>query len=300
MSKISAKEEFPWLLDKVLVRRSFERAASSYDQTAYLQREIGGRLFEHLDPILLQPARVLDLGTGTGASLGELKRRFPRASILAMDLASTMLQQARSKQRWPWRRPAYVCADAEALPLATASVDLIFSSLTFQWCNDLGRLFSECARVLRPGGLILFSTFGPDTLTELRTSWEAVDGHSHVNRFVDMHDLGDAMTSSGFADVVMDREQIRVEYSELRFLLHELKAIGAHNVTRGRNRGLTGRARLRALSDHYEQFRSGGKLPARYEVVYGHAWRVESRREPAPVSELQGIPINLARQGKSP
>ncbi len=284
----------PWLLDKALVRKAFECAASSYDGAAYLQREIGARLFEHLDPVLLQPERVLDLGTGTGAGLAELKRRYPRASIFALDLAVAMLQQARNKQRWPWRRPAYVCADAEALPLAADSVDLILSNLTIQWCNDLGRLFAECARVLRPGGLILFSTFGPDTLAELRASWEAVDEYSHVNRFADMHELGDALVGSGFGDVVMDREQITVQYSDLRFLLRELKAIGAHNVTTGRNRGLYGRARLLGLEEHYEQFRHQGKLPASYEVVYGHAWCAEPGRELATASQLRGIPVNRA------
>ncbi len=295
-----AEVESPWVLDKVQVRKAFERAAISYDGAAYLQREVGKRLFEHLDPVLIQPKRILDLGSGTGASLGELKRRYSRASIFALDLAAGMLQRARSKQRWSWRRPAYVCADAEALPLATASVDLIFSNLTFQWCNRLDHLFGECARVLRPGGLILFSTFGPDTLEELRASWEAVDGYTHVNRFADMHDLGDAMVGSGFSEVVMDREQINVHYSELKYLLRELKSIGAHNVTGGRSRGLTSRARLQALTEHYEQFRHAGKLPASYEVVYGHAWRMAPTAKTIPISQLRGLKGSKAPASKRP
>ncbi|HHJ12761.1 MAG TPA: malonyl-[acyl-carrier protein] O-methyltransferase BioC [Gammaproteobacteria bacterium] len=260
------------LPDKRLVRRSFERAAASYDAAAVLQREVCSRLLERLDLIRFRPGRVLDLGCGTGQALDDLLRRYPRAQVLGLDLAPAMLERARRRGRWR-RRPQAVCADAERLPFADASFDLVFSSLMIQWCVDPAGLFAEMRRVLRPGGLFLFSGFGPDTLRELRQAWRAVDSHVHVNHFPDLHTLGDALLAAGFADPVMDVERITLTYSDIHGLMRDLKQIGAHNVTRGRPRGLTGRARLRRLEQAYEDFRREGVLPATWEVLNGLAWQ---------------------------
>jgi malonyl-CoA O-methyltransferase len=163
------------------------------------------------------------------------------------------------------------------LPLRSATIDLAWSNLALQWVNDTERAFAEFHRVLAPGGLLMFSTFGPDTLKELRAAFSNVDRHSHVSRFIDLHDIGDILVRCGFADPVMDMEPFTLTYSDVRALMHDLKAIGAHNVTRERPRGLTGRARLAAVTVAYEPLRRDGKLPATFEVVYGHAWKPQPR-----------------------
>jgi len=260
------------------VRRSFERAAATYDAAAVLQREVERRMLERLHCVKLLPSIVLDAGSGTGTGARELVRRYPEAHVIALDIALTMLQAGREPQTW-WQRMgigrpriASVCGDVERLPLKSSSVDLIWSNVTLQWVVDLPGTLKELRRVLRPGGLLMFSTFGPDTLKELRAAFAAADGHTHVNRFIDMHDIGDMMVHARLADPVMDMDYITMTYRTVRDLMRDLKAIGAHNVTVGRPRGLGGRSALAAVEQHYESLRRDGVLPATYEVVYGHAW----------------------------
>jgi malonyl-CoA O-methyltransferase len=275
--------DFSSLLDKRLVRLSFERAATSYDQAAVLQREVAQRMFERLDYVKLTPRVVLDAGAGTGFGLRLLARRYPRARLVALDLAHGMLRRARRSLPW-WRRlssrlrPTCVCGDVECLPLKSAAVDLVWSNLTLQWVNRPDAAFREFRRVLTPGGLLMFTTFGPDTLKELRAAFAGVDGFSHVNRFVDMHDLGDMLIEAGFAAPVMDMEMVTLTYGEVGDLLRELKALGAHNVTAGRAPGLMGKRRFAAMVAAYEALRREGRLPATFEIVYGHAWVGEMSR----------------------
>ncbi len=269
--------------DKAAVRRSFERAAATYDDAAVLHREVGARLVEHLDPMRIDPARVVDVGCGTGASFAALAERYPRAELVGVDLAHAMILRARSRGSW-WRRalgaqrvPGLVHGDAEALPLAAGSVQFVFSNLALQWCRPEA-FFAEAARVLSTGGLFLFSTFGPDTLKELRMAFAGVDGAAHVHPFIDMHDLGDALVHAGFADPVMEMERITIEYASVDAIARDLKATGAHNALAARPRGLTSRARWKRVAEKYEPYRRDGALPASYEVVYGHAWKATPKR----------------------
>jgi len=278
-------------IDKRGARRAFEQAAADYDQAAVLQREIADRMLERLDYISLVPRTILDLGAGTGYAIEPLQKRYRKARVLAMDFALSMVRESRRRGSW-LNRPRCVCADAEALPLADGSVDLIFSNVTFQWCNDLERTFGELLRVLRPGGLLMFSTFGPDTLRELRAAWAAADGFSHVNVFLDMHDVGDALMRARFADPVMDAERITVTFDSMRNLMRDLKVLGAHNVTAERPRGLTSRRRLATAEQAYETHRRDGRLPATYEVVYGHAWVPEQK----PMADGVAIPVSAIRR----
>ncbi|MEJ2591637.1 MAG: malonyl-ACP O-methyltransferase BioC [Candidatus Thiodiazotropha sp.] len=279
------------LIDKRQARLAFSRAAEHYDEVAALQREIAGRMLERLDYIRHQPAVVLDVGAGTGEATRGLAQRYPAAQVIALDFALPMLQQARRRTS-PGGVPHCLCGDAERLPLADASVDMIFSSATLQWCNDLPGTFREFLRVLRPNGMLLFSTFGPDTLMELRASWAAVDGSSHVSPFWDMHNIGDAMLEAGMAEPVVDVDRLQLTYADVASLMRDLKALGAHNVTRDRQRGLTGKRRLRAMIEAYEGFRRDGRLPASYEVVYGHAWAPMQRR----VDGATVVPLDAMRR----
>jgi malonyl-CoA O-methyltransferase len=262
-------------LDKRLVRAAFDRAAPGYDAAAVLQREVASRLLERLDLVRLKPQRILDVGSGTGACTAALARRYPKARLTALDLAPAMVRATRRRFNpltRRWRGHGFVCGDAERLPFADASFDLIVSNLTLQWCADLERTFGGLRRALAPGGLLLFSSFGPDTLKELRAAWAAADTAVHVNRFIDMHDIGDAMLRARLADPVMDMEMLILTYTDVTALMRDLKAIGAHNVNPDRPHALTGKARLKAVADAYERFRTADRLPATYEVLYGHAW----------------------------
>ncbi len=267
------------VIDKRQARRAFGRAAAGYDAAAVLQHEIGQRMLERLDYVRLQPQRILDIGCGTGVATGKLLARYPRAEVLALDFALPMLAHARRRGRW-LRRPRCLCGDLDQLPLASHSVDLVFSNAAIQWSMDPAGALAEMHRVLRPGGLLMFSSFGPDTLQELRAAWHEVDGYAHVHGFVDMHDYGDMLLSAGMADPVMDAERIVLTYADTRALMRDLKAIGASNAASDRVRALTGRERLAAFTRAYERFRDrDDRLPATYEVVYGHAWAVEQRRQ---------------------
>lgn len=276
--------------DKRAVRAAFENSASHYDEVAVLQREVAGRVLERLDLFRLQPQTILDIGCGTGYCSDVLARHYPKARLVAMDLAQAMVKQTRQRfsfiQR-RWRGHGFASGDAERLPFADQSFEMLFSNLTVQWCGDLDATFREFQRVLKPGGLLLFTTLGPDTLRELRAAWATVDGHVHVNPFADMHEVGDAMVRARLADPVMDMETITMTYRDAMTLMRDLKVLGAHNVNAGRSRGLTGRARLKAVLDGYEPFRTReGLLPASYEVLYGHAWRGEQGLEVAPGGEV--------------
>jgi malonyl-CoA O-methyltransferase len=259
-----------YALDARRVRRAFDRAAKTYDAAAVLHTEVRGTLLARLDLMALEPRVALDAGAGTGHASQALIRRYPKALIIALDASQGMLQAAGRQQGW-LRRFSRVRADAERLPLAAGSVDLILSNLMLQWCSP-DSLFAEFRRVLAPHGLFSFTTFGPDTLRELRSAWKEVDSHTHVHRFIDMHDVGDALVRSGFAAPVLDVERYTLTYSDVRRVAADLKATGAQNAAMGRPRGLTGRRRFAALQTAYEAFRQEGRLPATYEVVFGLAW----------------------------
>lgn len=252
-------------LDRAAVRRAFDRAAAGYDAAAVLQREVRNRLLERLEFVKLNPARILDAGAGTGHAARALAQRYPDAQVAAVDLAAGMLARMAAGS-------ARICGDIEALPFADAAFDLVYSNLALQWLDDPARGFSELRRTLKEHGLLIFSTFGPNTLKELRAAWAAVDATPHVSRFIDMHDLGDALVHAGFAEPVIDVDYFTLTYAEVGDLLRDLKALGAHNAAAGRVRGLTGKARYAHFVHAYERNRVDGRLPATWEVVYGTAW----------------------------
>lgn len=277
-------------IDKRQVRRAFSRAAHDYDAAAVLQREVCTRMLERLDYIKLQPSRLLDVGSGTGWGTRQLGERYPKAEITALDIAIGMLQVARGTSSW-WnklfksKRENYLCADVEAIPIASNSVEMVWSNLALQWCNDLPATFVELQRVLKVDGLLIFSSFGVDTLHELRTAFHDVDGYNHLNRFADMHDIGDMLVAAGFTDPVMEMERITLTYNDVRAVMQDLKSIGAHNATAGRAPGMMGKAAWQRVTENYEKLRHDGKLPSTFEIIYGHAWK------PAPKTTSDGRAI---------
>jgi len=257
-------------LNKAVVRQSFERAVDTYDSAAVLQRKVADELLQRLALMPMQPRRCLDLGCGTGYCSRALKKRYPKSQMVGLDLAHGMVCAAKKQAGW-LSRQHFACGDAEALPFADNSFDLVVSSLALQWCQP-EPVFRELARVLKPGGVLMFSSFGPDTLMELREAWRQVDDATHVHDFIDMHDLGDAMLRAGLSDPVVDMDKLVVTYPDVAGLLRDLKDIGANNAAETRPGTLTGRERFRRLDEAFEQFRNArGRIPATYEVIYGHA-----------------------------
>jgi len=262
----------PPRLDKRTVKKCFNRAAKSYDSASILQEEVLNRLLQRLQYMRHRPATVIDIGCATGSAIRGLQRHYPRARVYATEIAFQRLLAARSRYR-RFSRKRLVNADMEQLPFAGQSFDLLFSSLALPWSNDLRATLAEFERICRPGALLLFSSFGPSTLQELELSWAALDSYPHVHRFIDMHDVGDAMLASGFAQPVVDAEIIRMEYRDFAALLADLKNVGASNADVGRRRGLTTPRQLRRLEHSYREHGfEDGKFIASYEVVYGHAW----------------------------
>jgi len=257
------------------VRSAFNKASSQYDEHAFLQKEIASRLDAKLEVISGKSNVILDLGSGTGLLSKQLSKRFPESQLVCLDFAHQSLAHNLANSK--------ICADANHLPLTDNSVDMVISSLMMQWCPDLKQLFSEIHRVLKNDGLILFSTFGPDTLKELKKSWSVVDNETHVNTFTDMHDIGDQMLGAGFQSPVMEMEKLTLTYQTVTDLLRDLKVIGAQTVS-ARSKSLMGKDKFQLMIKMYESYRIDGKLPATYEVIYGHAWK--------KVNKLGGIAIS--------
>lgn len=284
----------PAALDARAVRRAFSRAAATYDASAVLQREVGTRMAARLDVIRLAPTLILDAGCGSGAALPALASRYPLARRVALDLALPMLGLVRQgiERRSlltrligsvkggpaPAAVPLPVCGDIGALPFAGGAFDLVWSNLALQWVEGLPRSLVELQRVLKVGGLVMFTTFGPDTLRELRAAFAGVDRHTHVSRFIDMHDIGDLLLQSGFADPVMDMEYLTLTYADPNAIMRDLKSIGATNATQGRPRGLLGRGRWERTRVALDAMRKDGRIPATFEVIYGHAWKAAPTR----------------------
>jgi len=251
-------------VNKEDVARSFSQAAATYDQVAALQRQVAEALLNRIPD---RPfSSTVDLGCGTGVVAAQLAQRTGTERVFGLDIAEGMLEFAR--QQYPQTSLQWCGADAENLPLKNESVDLVFSSLAVQWCADFQQVCNEIFRVLKPGGSCLLATLGPETLHELRSAWQQVDGYVHVNRFIDAERITESALTAGF-DCECWRDEIVMRYQELRQLTAELKALGAHNVNSGRPKGLTGRQRVEKLKAGYETFRDcEGWLPASYEVYY--------------------------------
>ena len=278
------------LFDTRHIRHAFSRAAGSYDAAAALQHEVEARLLESLDYLEdREPQTVLDLGCGPGRAAAAMRQRWPRARVLALDLALPMLHAAKlasgKPSRWSLRKPVEsICADARALPLADNTVDVLFSNLCLQWVEDLPAVFAGFRRVLRPGGLLLLSSFGPDTLHELRAAFAQADAAPHVSPFASIAQVGDALMHAGFRNPVLDRDALATHYADLPALMRELRAIGATNALRSRRSTLTGKSRFSRAAEAYEVERRGndGLLPASWEIITAMAWAPDAG---APIRE---------------
>jgi malonyl-CoA O-methyltransferase len=279
----------PARLDKRWLRRRFDRAAPTYEAAAALAHDVTGRMAERLDLLRAVPGRVLDAGSGTGYGARLLRRRYPQCVVTEADFSLAMLRSStrhtgwlrRGLQRMTGAWEPRVCADLARLPFADGSFDMVWSNLVLQWLGSPQDAFAELHRVLRPGGVCFFSTLGPDTLKELRAAYSQADGYAHVHRFIDLHDYGDMLVHARFADPVMDMEYLTLTYPGVPALLRELKAAGAGNADPGRRPGLSTKAVVSRLQAAYGGYAREHRVPATFEVIYGHAWRPEAPRTAA-------------------
>jgi len=272
-------------LDTVQVRRAFERAASTYARAAVVSLEVERRMAEKLEYFRIDPRRILDAGAGAGSGASLLRGRYPKAQTLVLDIAPAMLRAARAGRSMLERlrglggagRAHWVCADFSRLPLQSSSVSMVWSSLALAWAGEPLQALREFHRVLAPGGALMFSTYGPDTLRELRDAFGASDGAPHVHAFVDMHDLGDMLVAAGFDAPVMEMEKLALTYPDVGGIARDLKFSGQTCAASARRRGLTTPRIWRRMTGEYEKARKGGRLPVTVEIVYGHAWVGEPR-----------------------
>lgn len=274
-------------LDKKQIQKSFSRAASSYADAAVVQQHVAEQIIQRLQFIKLEPQTVIDLGAGPGDLSLQLQTQYPEAKVYALDFAWGMAQAAKEQGLHS------VCADAYQLPLATNSVDCVVSHCMLQWCDDYVQVLQEVKRVLRPQGLFLFSTLGPDTFQELRASWAHVDDRIHVHDFIDMHHIGDELLRTQFVDPVMDCEFVTLHYSELKKVWQDLRATGVQNRSQQRMRGLLGKHAWQQFCDAYAGYCTAeGKYPLTYEIIYGHAWASDTQLQThdADTNEIS-IPI---------
>lgn len=269
------------------IQNTFNRSAPTYDQAALLAQEVCHRLCEQLQFIHLQPKIILDLGAGTAYANRLLKKQYPQAQIISLDLAEKLIQT----------QPEHaICAAAEHLPLQAQTIDLVFSNLMLPWCDDISGIFSEVYRVLTPGGLFLFSSFGAETLQEIQFSWEKIDTFPHVHGCYDLQDLGDLLVQQHFADPVMNSERLVVNYQNIQQLSQELKQSGLQNILQTRRRSLTGKRRWQEFLQQLACYQTpNGRLPISFDLMYGHAWRSNLAR---PQDGEVAIPISAIKRNR--
>lgn len=280
-------------LDQIQLRAAYARSAAGFDTTDFLCAETRARLLERLGLVTLEPTAILDLGGGTGAGVRELQKRYPEATVVNLDWAPAMLRLAPGQNR--------VCANAQQLPFADASFDLVTANLSLPGCDLPENVFAEAQRVLRSPGLLLFNTLGPDTLKEVRKAWAGVDPRPRVHDFVDMHNVGDALVQAGFREPVMDVDKLTITYQAIDRLLADLRHLAATNRHPERPRGLTPPslwARFLAAADSRRN--AAGALPVTVELITGQAWTGPAARGVQMADGIAAFPVERLRGGRPP
>lgn len=253
--------------DEHAIYQVLRRASQTFSRAAFLPHEIGKRILSRLDFVHLAPNVILDCGAKDGLLSQALLARYPQATVISQEIIADFQQQLKSHSCQQW-----LCSPVHRLPLANDSVDVIVCNLWLQQENDLAACFTEFYRVLKANGALFFTLYGPDTLHELRNCFQAVSPYAHVHEFVDMHNIGDILLQSHFMNPVMDMELITLTYTTVLDMLQELKGTGATNVRRDRHRGLLGKNRWQQMLAQYETLKSDNRIPATFEIIYGHAW----------------------------
>lgn len=271
--------------DKKAIAQKFSRAARYYDEASFIQKEIGHRLLERCQWLKQSPQTILNIGSATGRLAFELQKLYPKAQIIGLDHAWGMSELSHQKRvkKFFKNTPSFLCADMEILPFRAKTFDLIISNCTLEWSRALPGLALEFKRVLKENGNLLFTTVGPDTLRELAQSSHEVDGHYHVNAFLDMHHVGDILLKSGLNDPVMDREIMTITYSEVQSLLSDIQKTGSGYLFQNTPAPFQGKKWLAKLVEQYNQFKMDNRYPASIEIIYGYACKLEDKSIPTHI-----------------
>lgn len=284
------------MLDKRKIATSFSRASCTYDEVAVVQQAVQKEHLDRLDYAAIQPEQILDAGSGTGEGSLALVKKYKKSHIYALDIAFGMLQRHKKKLPAFRNHTKLICADVETLPFADCTMDLIFSNLAIQWCDDINQLFSEFRRIMRVGGLLTFTSVGPDTLRELREAWTKAGYEVPVHEFLDMHDVGDALIRNGFAEPVLDVDRYTLTYPDVKSILKDLQMLGSTYASSLRPRGLMSRTTLMKLEQAYEEYRAEGKLTLTYEIIYAQAWVPAKDARPQDGSTVARFPLSELRR----
>jgi malonyl-CoA O-methyltransferase len=261
------------------VRRRFDRAAVSFDESDFVHRTSFDGLIDRLKPVKTKPSRILDLGAATGTGSRQLAKNFRKSRVISLDLSSVMLRIAK-KQKSLLSKTTELQGDATNIPLQTGSIDLVFANMLLPWISDLPACLTEISRVLKKGGVFAFATLGPESFAELHNAWAGDEEFDHVNPFPDMHDVGDALMKAGLIEPVLDMDYLTVTYRDNDSFYRDLSNSGARNSLSGRRKTLTGKSRFRRMEAALAGQMRDGHLPLNLELVYGHAWGVGPRPEP--------------------
>lgn len=281
------------------IQQAFNRRRPRHSSDQGLAASTAAELTDRLAPVRVTPERIIDLGCGSGDLTRRLTRMYPQATVFGFDFALGPLAEVPGRRLFG-RRPRPAAADARQLPLADASVDIVVTNLLVEWVEDSAALFREIRRVLRPDGVVMYATLGPDTLTELRDAWAEVDGYGHIHDFADMHDIGDAMLAAGLRDPVMDVDRVCWRYPGLDSLLQEVRGLGGGNLRSDRRRGLLTPRAWRRLESAYRERAEDGRFLATWEIVYGHAWGAQTPRPSYGNAQQFHVPISsIGRKARS-
>ena len=265
------------MIDKEYKRKVFDRHAKTYDEYSSLQNKISDNLFKKLDLIEVRKDLILDLGCGTGRNGRILKEKYQNIRLINYDFSINMLKEAKKKQyKMLGNKSEFVCGDIEELSFTENTFDVIWSTSSLQWCNNLSDIFKKAKSILKPGGLFIFSTFGPNTLFELRSITKKISNYQKTNNFLDVLSIKDKLIKEGFSNPVIDLEEFCLTYNNINKLLLDLKKIGATSELKRKKNGLSGKIFLKLISDGYKEYSYDGIYPATYEAIYCYAWNIPS------------------------
>ena len=261
------------MIDKEYKRKVFNRHAKTYDEYSSLQNKISDNLFKKLDLIEVRPNFILDLGCGTGRNGGILKEKYQNIRLINYDFSINMLQEAKKNQhKVLGAKSEFICGDIEKLSFSENTFDVIWSTSSLQWCNNISDIFKKAKSILKPGGLFIFSTFGPNTLFELKNVTKRISNYQKTNNFLDVLSIKDKLVKEGFSNPVIDSEEFCLSYKDISKLFLDLRKIGATSGFKNRNIGLSGKSFLKLIIDGYKEYSYDGIFPATYEAIYGYAW----------------------------
>ena len=271
---------------KIKILKSFDAKSSSYDEYSFVQKEVSERMIKRLKFLKSKPLNILDIGCGTGYLSNLISRHLPNSNIVCMDFSYEMVSQCKNKNI----KLEPLVADAEYMPFKTSTFDLVISSFTLHWCQQIDKIFSDIFRILKNNGNFMFTTVGPDTLKELRDAYKLIDNYEHINTFDDMHTYGDILLSSGFHDPVMDVERLIIEYKNFNEVLQSLRKTGASTVIYNKSK-FTAKKSLKNLERYYKKNNKNGLFPVTYEMIYGVAWKRSTQN---PINNEVVIPIKIS------